>query len=217
MGFYRHVKFISISVLHFLAIALWFFYLYYSLWPFISAAISLNYVNFQTCSYMVYSFLFLFLPVVFMWSPPKWLNKRLLIRILCFAFALVMVVGSVADLIKYKAFIGYTFTEGDAIFVNLIMNLPNIWGVVFCIILAVLYFVVGLNIAENPPVACLSYGLIFVIDAIIPVLWAICIGNTLPRLTWIQKSMYLLPIQLFLLISMILALHPHRFWWKIVG
>lgn len=212
---YKYIKYILIDILEFLAIALWFAYLYFSLWSFIRAAVALNCVDVQKVSYVVYSVLFLLLPTVFAWSPSR-LNKRTLLRIVCFGFALVLIVGTIADLITFKGLIGYTFVEGDAVFVNLIMNLPNLWGAVFCLVLAGLYIAFGINITERPLVAYLIFLSIFIIDAVLPFLISFGLYDMMPRLTWIKKSMFLLPIQFLILLTMTFGITARKYWAKLI-
>jgi len=215
MGFFRYVKYVLIDICEFLAIALWFAYLYFSLWSFINAAIAMNVVDVQKVSYVLYSLLFLLLPTFFNWSPSR-LNKQTLLRGISIAYALVLLVGTVADFISFNFFIDYTFIEGDAVFVNLIMNMPNMGGAIICLIMAALYVAFGFTVTEKPVVAYIIFFSIFFLDAILPFLISLGIYGSMPRLTWIKKSLFLLPMQFLNLLALTLAVTSREYWRKII-
>ena len=201
--------------LHFLSVAAWFFYLYSKLWEFITAAVLLKNINVQTISFIIYSFLLVLLPAALIYSPKH--SKKNLFMVISFALSAVILVGAVGDLITYNFFSDYTFVVGDAIFCNILIGIPNIYGTVCCLLLSLAYFFFGIYITENRLAACLLYLFIVLIGVIPAIIYSFNAWGGYPRRSWIEKMAFIAPHQASLLISFSLSSISLPLWEEHMG
>ena len=196
------IRRLAVNFFKFLSIIIWVPFFFITVWPFIRAAIKLNYINFQTVGYIIYTVLLLLLAIA-LYLSPRIVNKWVLIHGICYAMAAIIVITAIADLISYKAFIGYRFNDSDAIFVNLVMNSPDWIGVVGCVVLAALYvFFAGALYSERKWLALLVFILIFIVDGIFPIIYSTQVLGIAPRSAWLKKALFILPQQFFIITSL---------------
>ena len=211
MNYSTQIKRNLISFFICASIAIWFLYLYLQLWDFIKAAISLKYVNVQTVSFSVYSFLLVFLPSAIIYSPRQ--SKNNLFKTVCFCISATLLIGTIGDVITYNFFKDYSFLEGDAIFCNIVVSIPNMYGVLCCLILSFAYALFGLCLTKNRVASFFLYLLIFLIIAVPPFLYSFNTWGGFPRQTWVEKAAFIIPHQACLLLSLLLA-NTSEFIWK---
>lgn len=209
--FYQMVKRVSIDIFEFLALLMGLLFYYTKMNSFVKAAIALNFVNGQTMSYLAFAILLIILPIVLL-SAFRKLDKGMLLRLIFYAFGTVIIVGTIFDVITYNCFIDYTYIEGDAIFVNLMWNMPNITGVILSLIVSLLYFALGKQIKRKRRISFMLYASIFIISHIPPMLFTIISTGALPRDTYLQKSLYVLAIQLLILVALAIAASARTLW-----
>lgn len=209
--FYQMVKRVAIDVCEFMALLLGLLFFYFKMYSFVHAAVMLGYVNGQTISYMIYAILLVLLPIVLLVCFRR-LNKASILRLMFYAFAAVILVGTVFDVITYNWFNDYMFIEGDAIFVNLLWNMPNMYGVVHSVIMAILYIALGKQIKRKRRLSLILLIVIFILSNIPPVIYAFVTSGTWPRETYLQKSIYVLAIQIFLLAAFSIAATSRSLW-----
>lgn len=212
MNFSTLIRRIFMDFFKFLAIAIWFFFLYYKLWPFVNAAIKLHQINFQSISYMGYTLFLLFLPIALLWSPP--FNKLTLLRFICNVTAFFLLLGTIADFFVFHPFLSYTFKEGDMIFCNIISGIPGYLGSISCILMAVAYFFFGMEIAHNRAIAYLLFILILALNVAPAFLYSYYLTGFMPRDTWIEKAAFIVPQQLFIVISLSFSVGSKDLWMK---
>ena len=210
MDYTTHAKRTLVSFFNFLCLALWFLYLYFKLWDFATAAISLKYINIQTVSFVIYSFLLVLLPVTIIYSPKR--SKKNLFKIVCFAISASLLAGSVGDVITYNFFKGYNFLEGDAIFCNIVVSIPNMYGVLCCLVLSALYAILGLYLTENRFLSVFLYLLIFLIISVPPFIYSFSMWGGFPRQTWVEKAAFIIAHQACLFLSLLIASTSEFVW-----
>lgn len=210
MDYTTHIKRTLSSFFQFLAVAMWFLYLYFKLWDFAKAAIMLRYINVQTVSFILYSFILILLPASIIYTPRH--SKDKLFRFIGFSMAVVLVVGAVGDLITYNFFSGYTFREGDAVFCNIVVSVPNLCGTFCCFILAAAYALFGVYMTKNRLLAYLLYLTIFLIGLISPFMYAYVSWGGFPRQTWVEKSAFIIPHQLCMFLSFTMLVGSDLLW-----
>lgn len=210
MDYSTNIRRTLASFLLFVSVALWFLYLYFKLWSFIKAAIAMNYLNVQTVSFIVYSFALILFPSAIIYSPNH--SKKNLFRFVCLLLSSSLLVGVVGDMITYNFFIDYTFMEGDAIFSNIVISIPNMYGVLCCLIIALAYAIIGFNIKERRILSTLMYALIVLMVIIPPFLYSFISWNGYPRQTWVEKAAFIVPHQICLLFSIILSCSSELIW-----
>ncbi len=206
----KRLTLVLIDILQFMAIAIWFLFLYYVLWSFVLNAIRLDYVNFQTAGYTAYAFLLQIFTVMIAWKTK--FDKAILFRLVTWLLALSILVCTTADIIKYNAFIGYNINYAHAIFVKLVEEMPNMVGVVVCIILSILYFLFGLYAPKSMSKGLLLYFLIFFFDGILPIIYSYITTNAYPRKVWLKRAAFILPQQFFILVSFIISSLDKELW-----
>lgn len=211
MYFVEVVKRLIIDIFFFAALVINLFFMYFQMSSFVRAAVSLNMLNVQIISYTLYAVLLLVLPVLLL-SVPQRFSKRHALKGIFYAFAAVLIIGTCGDLIAYGGFVGYQFSEGDAVFVNLMWNMPNIFGVLCSAVMAVLYIVLGNKIARVRRGAYVMFLLIAVFTIVIPFAYSLIIGGSMPRQTWLEKSAFIIPEFICLLTSFSVAVSSRKLW-----
>lgn len=209
--FYQMVKRVAIDVCEFMALLLGLLFFYFKMYSFIHAAVMLGYVNGQTISYMVYAILLILLPIVLLVCFRR-LNKASILRLMFYAFAGVILVGTIFDVVTYNWFSDYMFIEGDAIFVNLLWNMPNMSGVFHSIIMATLYILLGKQIKRKRRLSLVLLIIVFILSNVPPFVYSLITSGTWPRETFLQKSIYVLAIQIFLLAAFSIAATSRTLW-----
>lgn len=213
MLFQQMVKRLVIDALIFFSALINLYFLYSQMFPFVNAAIALGYVNGQTVSYSVYTVLLLCLPVILLLSSVK-PSKKQVLRVLFYAFAATIFAGTVSDLISYNFFMDYTFKEGDTVFVNIMWNMPNLGGALFSLLISALYIQLGIWIKRRRTISYCIYLAIFLLSLIVPFSYTFLIAETLLRATWLQKSMFILLEQFFILIALTMCASSRSLWQK---
>ena len=209
--FYQMVKRVTIDVCEFMALLLGLLFFYFKMYSFVNAAVKLGYVNGQTISYLIYAILLILLPIVLLVCFRR-LNKASILRLMFYAFATVILVGTVFDIITYRGFTDYMFIEGDAVFVNLMWNMPNMYGVCHSIIMIVLYVLLGKQVKRTRRLSLILLITIFIMTNIPPFIYSFAASGTWPRETFLQKSIYILAIQIFLLAAFSIAATSRTLW-----
>ena len=199
-----------IGFFRFFSVAVWFLYIYFKLWDFVKAAIALQYVNVQTVCFSLYSVLIVLIPAAILYLPK--FSKRKLFMAISFAIALTLFIGATGDLFTYSFFIDYEFMEGDAIFCNIILSIPNIYGVLLCYLLAGLYVLFGINIIDHRYRTFFIYLFIFIIGYAPAYIYSYLAWGGYPRQTWIEKAAFLIPHQLSMLICFALSFTSQFLW-----
>ena len=213
MLFHQMIKRLSIDILEFFALLFSLFFIYLQMIPFIKAAFTLNYVNGQAISYIIFTLLLLALPLVLLWNPVHY-DKAKILRSLFYCFGVIILVGTVFDLITYNAFIDYNYAEGDMIFVNILWNIPGIFGAIFSFVIAVLYFSLGKWVKRRRKISYIIYFIIFILSATVPFLYTYYTTGYLPRETWLQKAAFIIPEQFLLLIAFTVCASSRSLWQK---
>ncbi len=211
--FQQTVKRLIIDSFIFFAMLINLYFLYSQMLPFAKAAITLNYVNGQTVLYMAYSILLFLLPLVLLLSN-IYPSKAQVLRMLFYSFAAVITIGTVSDLITYNFFVGYSFREGDTVFVNIMWNIPNILGVLLSGVIAILYVFLGKWIKRRRTISYFLYLAIFILSLAIPFAYAFFINGMAPRGTWIQKAAFVYLEQFFILVSLTICASSRSIWSK---
>ena len=211
MVFEEMLKRLLIDLFELCAIIICLLFLYTQMLPFVNAAIALDYINGQTISYTLYSLLLLILPATMLFGFPYILKAHAL-RIIFYSIAAIIVIGTVSDLIMYKFFIGYTFAEGNTVFVNIMWNMPNIWGALFSFVIAALYVLLGKWIKRARRLPYLIFICIFVLSAALPFLITYFSSASLPRASWLQKALFIIPEQFLILLSLTVCSSSRQLW-----
>ena len=209
--FYQTLKRVSIDISEFLSLLMGILFYYFKMGAFIHAAIMLGYINGQTVSYLLYSFILLILPAVLL-SAFKRLDKGLLLRYIFYAHAAIILMGTFFDIHTYNCFIDYTFIEGDAIFVNLLWNMPNMLGVIMSVIISILYITLGKQIRKKRRISYILYFITFILSHLPPIIYSFATIGTWPRETYLQKSLYVMVIQLMVLVAFSIAATSRTLW-----
>lgn len=207
------VKMVTIDLLEFVAIILGSLFYYYKMSPFVNAAIALGYVNGQTVTYAIFAILLVLLPIVLLFHFKR-LNKGSVLRYIFYSYAAVIIWGTVCDIMTYNRFVGYVFKEGDAIFVNLMWNMPNNIGVFMSIIVATLYIFLGKQIKRSRTKSCILYTAVFIMSHLPAYVYSIVSTGVWPRSTYMQKSLYVIAIQLLILVAFLIAATSRTVWRK---
>lgn len=181
--------------------------------PFVTAAIALGYINARAISYVIYALLFLLFPVILLIHPVKF-DKGELLRKLFYAFAAIILAGTVSDLIAFKGFAGYKFSEGDMVFVNILWNMPSIWGALFSVVIAALYVLLGKWVRRRRKITYALYISIIVVSAVTPFLYTYLTSGYLPRTAWMQKASFNILEQLLILVSLSVCVTSRSLWKK---
>lgn len=211
--FYQTIKRVSIDIAEYLALTMGVLFYYYKMGSFIHAAIMLGYVNGQTVSYLLYSFVLILLPIALLYCFKR-LQKASVLRWIFYAHAAVIFLGTYYDIRKYNWFIDYTFLEGDAIFVNLLWNMPNALGIVMSITIGALYIVLGKLIKKKRRLSYITYFTITLLSHLPPIIYSFATIGTWPRETYLQKSIYVMAIQILILIAFSIAATSRSLWSK---
>lgn len=209
--FYQMVKRVSIDILEFLALVMGILFYYFKMNSFVRAAISLGYVNGQTVSYLLFSILLIALPIILL-SSFATLNKGSLLRYLFYGFGIIIIFGTICDIITYKGFYNYIYMEGDTIFTKLMWNMPNMLGVVCSVAVAMLYFALGKQIKRKRRVSYALYIAIFILSHFPAILYSLVTTGAFPQDTYLQKSLYVIAIQLLILGAFTLAASSRTLW-----
>ena len=205
------VKRVAIDFCEYIAAGLGILFFSSKMIPFINAALALGYVNGQTISYLIFSILLILLPLVLLCGF-KTLSKRTILRWLFYSFAIIILCGTIFDIITFKCFVGYTFREGDAIFVNLLWNMPNIGGIIISVIVAALYYFLGKQIKRTRRTSFMLYIATVVMSHAPTFIFTYFSTGSVPRNTYLQKSLYVIAIQLLLLGAFSLAATSRTLW-----
>lgn len=213
MSFQELIKRLFIDIVAFFALALNIYFLYSQMIPFFNAALALNYLNGQTVGYLAYSVLLMLFPIILLFGAPA-ISKPKALRILFYAFAAVLLVGTASDLITYKFFLDYTFMEGHTVFVNIMWNMPNVWGVLFSLVIAALYALLAYWIKKRRKISYYLYLSIFILSTAIPFIYTYLTSGALPRDSWMQKAVLIIPEQFLILISLSVCASSRSLWKK---
>lgn len=205
------IKRLMIDIFEFLAAVLCIAFLFCQIWPFTSAAISLKMINGATLSYILYSVLLLLFPV-FLLSYSGKIYKVTLLRTLFYAFGTVILFGTLHDLISCRGFINYTYTEGDAVFVNIMWNMPNLFGVLISIAVSALFFALGKWIKRRRRVSYILFLSIVFFTVFVPFIATFAATGYLPRSTWLEKAAFIIPEYLLLTVSLSLCCSSRKLW-----
>ena len=209
--FYTTVKRVAIDICEFMALAMGILFFWVKMIPFIQAALLLNYINGQTVSYLIFSLLLILLPILLLYVFKK-ANKGTVLRRLFYSYAAVLICGTIFDAITYKCFIGYTFKEGDAIFINLMWNMPNLLGIIMSVIVAALYILLGKQIKRTRRLSYVLYITTFLVSHIPPYVYSLLTEGRFPGDTYMQKSLYVIAIQLLILGALSIAATSRTLW-----
>ena len=207
------VKMVFIDLFEFMSVIVGILFYYFKMTPFVSAAITLGYVNGQTLSYALFALLLIALPAVLLFQF-KYANKGAVLRYIFYSFAAVIMLGTISDIIKYNGFINYTYIEGDAVFVNLMWNIPNMFGVIISIIISALYFFLGKQIKRSRTNSYILYVAVFIMSHAPAFLYSLMSTGSLPRNAFLQKDLYVMLAQLLLFISLSIAATSRSIWQK---
>lgn len=207
------VKLVTIDLVEFVSIILGILFYYFKMMPFVSAAVTLGYVNGQTLSYALFAILLVVLPCALLLHFTR-VNKGSVLRYIFYAYAVVILTGTGFDVAKYNWFIDYSYIEGDAIFVNLMWNIPGLAGVIVSIIVAVLYFLLGKQIKRTRTYSYLLYIAIFIMSHLPAYVYSLVTTGGLPRNTFLQKNLYVFAVQVLVLIALSIAASSRSVWKK---
>lgn len=211
MQFTLLIKRLLIDVFELLAVVVCFAFLASQIWPFFDAAVKLNMLNGATVSYIFYAVLLFILPLVLL-SYSGRMDKPMLLSITFYAVAAVMLVGAFWDLITYKGFANYVFSEGDAVFVNIMWNMPDMCGVVLSVIVAGLYAALGKYIKRRRRISYVLFLLIVISVIFIPFVYTYLQTGYLPRSTWLEKEVFILSEYLLLSVSFMVCASSRELW-----
>lgn len=211
MQFSNLVKRLLIDIFEFLAATACVLFLYNEIIPFAEAALELKMLNGATAFYIIYA-LFLFLLPIVMLSYSGKFQKPKLMRTLFYSFGAVIILGTIYDLITYRAFIGYTFNEGDPVFVNIMWNAPNFFGVFLSIVSSVLFFTLGKYITQKRRISYALFVAIVFVAIIVPFIYTFITAGSLPRSSWLDKAVYIVPEYLFLFVSFSICASSRELW-----
>lgn len=187
--------------------------IYFQMIPFVEAAIALKMLNAQTISYTVFTLLLLILPLV-MIAGFRRISKRNVLSAVFYSFAAIIFIGTVSDMLSFHGLIGYQFSEGDAVFVNMMWNMPNIFGVLFSLIIVVLYIFLGNKIKHVRRISYKLFLSITVLSVTVPFIYSYLMTGSLPRQTWLDKAGYIIPEYLFLLVTFSIVASSREIWVK---
>ncbi|MBO5059795.1 MAG: hypothetical protein J6C82_02615 [Clostridia bacterium] len=211
MAFYQLIKRLTIDIFLLFALIMSLLFLYTQIIPFYTSARALGYINGQSISYMTFSILYLLLPFCLIWNSPRF-NKRKCLKIICYAISAAILIGTICDLISFGGFRDYAFTEGDMIFINILWNMPNIWGALFSIIISVMYFLLGKKIVRKRREPYGIYLAIFILSVFVPFIYTYFTTGMLPRETFLHKALFIIPEQLFILVSLSISASSRSLW-----
>ncbi len=211
MYFTQLVKRLTIDVFLFLALALNVFFIVSQMVPFITSAVKLNTLNAQTISYIAFTFLLTLLPMVLLLHNMRF-SKRNTLGVLFYIIAGIILVGSVADLIKYSFFTEYVFAEGDAVFVNIMWNMPNMLGTLFSAVISVLYAILGGEIKKSRRRAYILFLVIVTLCTAVPFLYTWVNTGYLPRQTYIEKQAMIVPEYWLITVALTICVTSRRLW-----
>ncbi len=213
MYFLEIVKRLTIDVFTFLAIVVNGLLLYFQMVPFVRAAVSLKMLNAQTISFLLFTIMMLVLPVALLNKNAQTSKKRLLSRIF-YIIAAVIFIGTLADLISFRGFFGYKYSEGDAVFVNMMWNMPTIFGALFSVVIASLYCVLAKKIRHVRRLSLLLIFIIFLLSSLAPFVYSYIVSSSLPRQTWLVKAAFIIPEYILLLVAFSVAASSREIWIK---
>ena len=205
------VKLITIDLVEFAAIIMGVLFYYFKMFPFVSAAVSLGYVNGQTVFYALFAILLVLLPIALL-VRFKHINKGSVLRYLFYSYSTVIIIGTIFDIVRYSWFIDYTFIEGDALFVSMMWNIPNKAGVLMSAIVATLYALLGKQIKRSRTYSYILYVLVFIMSHLPAYVYSLVSTGNLPRITYMQKSLYVIAIQLLILSAFSIAATSRSIW-----
>lgn len=213
MIFEQMIKRLATDAFMFFALLVNLYFLYSQMFSFVYAAIILGYVNGQTVSFTIYTLLLFCLPLVLLLSRVR-PSKPQILRILFYCFAAVIMAGTICDLVTYNFFNDYSFKEGDTVFVNIMWNMPDLWGALFSLVISVLYFNLGIWIKRRRTISLWIYLSIFILTCIVPFLYTFLASGTLPRITWMQKALFLSIEQFLILLGFSVCASSRTLWAK---
>ncbi len=211
MAFYQLVKRISIDIAMLFALLVSLLFFYDQVIPFVRSAVALGYINGQSVSYIVYALLCILLPLRLL-AANKHSGKRRQLKYICFAFGAIILFGTVCDLVTFKFFSEYSFVEGDMIFINILWNMPNLFGAVLSIVIAALYFFLGKCITKVRRMSFIIYTAIFILSVCLPFIYTYVASGSLPRMTYLEKALFLVPESIFLLIAFSISVTSRELW-----
>lgn len=213
MYFLEIVKRLTIDIFTLLAIVLNCLFLYFQMLPFARAAFLLHMLNVQTVTFMIFTLLMLILPIVMLFKGDYFPKKNVL-SVLFYLFAAVILIGTAADLISFRGFSGYTYSEGDAVFVNIMWNIPSLAGVGVSILIAALYCVLANKIKHVRRASLILLLTVFILSSAIPFAYAYFFHGILPRQTWLEKAAFIIPEYILLLVAFSVSASSRKLWVK---
>lgn len=211
MEFRIFVKRLTIDMFMFLSLLVSVLFFAQQMIPFVNAAIKLNALNMQTFSYIIYTILLVLLPFFFLFHIEKY-DKGLVLRVILYSLAGIIIVGTISDLITYRLFLDYTYTEGDTVFVNIMWNMPNLIGVLMSAIIAFLYLRLGKWIRRRRKISLKLFFAVFLCSFIVPFIYTLIVTNALPRETWLEKALFIMTEYILLLVSLSICSTSHSLW-----
>lgn len=211
MYFKELIKRLTIDFFFFISAVLGLIFLCTQMISFISAAVALKMINVQIVTYTLYTFLLTAVPIWLLTNPQK-ISKRRTLGNLFYALAAVIAVGAMGDMISYRGFVGYVFSEGDAVFVNLLWNIPNLFGIVLSLFLAAVYVYLGGKIRTVRRASYTAYLCITLIISVLPFAYSFAVNGDFPRKTWLEKSVFIIPMHLSMLTALSVAVSSRKLW-----
>lgn len=211
MEFRIFVKRLTIDMFMFLALLFALLFFYQQMVPFTRAAFILKAFNAQTASYLIYTIFLLMLPLFFLMRFKKH-DKSLMLRGLFYSFAAIIAIGTISDLVTHNFFMNYNYTEGDTVFVNIMWNMPNLFGVALSTVVCVLYACLGKWVRRRRKITLHLFIGIFVACFIVPFIYTFITTGMLPRETWLEKALFIMSEYLLITVSLSICSTSHSLW-----
>ncbi len=217
MEFRIFVKRLTVDMFMFFALLISALFFYQQMVPFIRAAFLLKALNAQTLSYILYTILILILPLFFLMNFKRH-DKSLMLRGLFYIIAAIIAIGTISDLVINNFFIGYRYSEGDTVFVNIMWNMPNLFGVLHSAILCTLYVFLGKWVRRRRKITLYLFIGIFAASFIVPFIYTFITSGMLPRETWLEKALFIMSEYMLMVVSLGIcstsrALWKHHVWY----
>ena len=211
MQFKLIVKRQLIDIFELLSVLLCFAFLMSQIWPFFDAAVNLDMLNGATMAYVIYGVLLFIMPLVLL-SYSGRIHKVTLLSLTFYALSAVIFFGTVWDLITYKGFSNYVFSEGDAVFVNIMWNMADFGGVILSFVVSALFFALGKWVKRRRRVSYVIFLLIVISVVFVPFVYTYINTGYLPRSTWLEKATFILPEYLLLTVSFTISASSRELW-----
>lgn len=211
MFFRQMVKGVTIISFEVLAAVLNLIFISTKVITFARSAAKFGYINTRFFAYIVFVLALQALPVILLLNHRN-LPKGKALRTVFYTLAAALFVGTLCDIIVFKGFLGYTFQEGDFVFINVFWNMPHIGGAIFSLLISALYFLLGLWIKRRRKVAYILYVAIFILSAAVPFISTMLVPGTVLRIAFLEKAVFILTEQLLLLVSLSICVSSRDTW-----